>query len=118
MCLPSGNDASYQLAEYFGHMLYDLKQKEKKKYPAKKCMAPVDYFMQIGNGILKDQLGLKNTYYASPHGLSNNLNKTTAYDMSIILMNGMKDPLLQKVCTSLDYKCRSRTNGMTTDENL
>jgi D-alanyl-D-alanine carboxypeptidase len=25
MCLPSGNDASHQLAEYFGNLLYDNK---------------------------------------------------------------------------------------------
>ena len=50
--------------------------------------------MSEGNKILKDDFGLKNTYYASPHGLSNSMNKTTCFEMGIITINTLKN----KVC--------------------
>ena len=50
--------------------------------------------MSEGNKLLREDFGLKNTYYASPHGLSNNMNKTTCFDMAIITINLLKN----KVC--------------------
>lgn len=46
-----------------------------------------------GNKLLKDDFGLKNTYYASPHGLSNNINKTTCFDMAIVTLNSLRDKM-------------------------
>ena len=40
--------------------------------------------MAEGNKILREDMGLRNTNYASPHGLSNNMNKTTCFEMAII----------------------------------
>ena len=70
----------------------------------------MDYFLQEGNKLLRDNLGLKNTYYGSPHGLSNNLNKTTCQDMGIITINCLKIKLIKKVFQQLDYKCLSRVD--------
>ena len=72
-------------------MLWNAKQTGAKK---KNCSQPVEYFMSEGNKLLKEDFGLKNTYYASPHGLSNNMNKTTCFDMAIITINLLKN----KVC--------------------
>ena len=91
--LPSGNNASHQLAEYFGNILWNSNIRNKKK----QCSNPTEYFMNEGNKILRDELGLKNTNYASPHGLSNNMNKTTCYDMAIITINTLKNDVCQKV---------------------
>jgi len=74
-------------------MLWNDNQKIKKK----ECKAPVEYFMQEGNKILREELGIKNTNYASPHGLSNTMNKTTCYDMAIVTINTMKNNVCKKI---------------------
>jgi D-alanyl-D-alanine carboxypeptidase len=114
MMLPSGNDASHQLAEYFGNVLWGANIRNKRK----PCSSPVEYFLQEGNKMLRDELGLKNTHYASPHGLSNNMNKTTCYDMAIITINTLKSNACRKVAAQLDYRCRSRVKGIPTDESM
>lgn len=93
--LPSGNDASHQLAEYFGKLLWNTNNRLKKK----ECKAPAEYFMIEGNKILKEELGLKNTSYASPHGLNNTMNKTTCFDMAVVTINTMKNLICRKIAT-------------------
>ena len=68
--------------------------------------------MSEGNRLLKADFGLKNTYYASPHGLSCNMNKTTCVDMAIVLINVLKKPLYIDLICALDYRCRSRLDGI------
>ena len=91
--IPSGNDASHLLAYHFGNIIFKSKEQNRQKV----CSSPVDYFLQEGNRLLKEQLGLdKNTYFASPHGLSNNLNKTTCFDMGVITINCFKIELIRQ----------------------
>ncbi len=73
-------------------MLYQTKKKRNGK-----CPNPLEYFLSEGNKLLKDDFNLKHTYYASPHGLSNAMNKTTCYDMSIITLNALKDKMYQDI---------------------
>ena len=83
----------------------------------KECAAPVDYFLSEGTRLLKENFGIKNTYYASPHGLSNVQNKTTCYDMAIITINTLKIKINRDVCQQLDYECFARKEGIPTDHH-
>jgi len=74
--------------------------------------------MSEGNKILREDFGLKNTYYASPHGLSNNMNKTTCFEMAIISINMLKNPVSSLINQQLDYRCRSRVDGIKASENM
>ena len=78
----------------------------------------MDYFLSEANKILREDLGLKNTYYANPHGLSNNLNKTSCFDMAIVSINMLKNKVNQLINLQLDYKCRSRVDGIKASENM
>ena len=85
--------------------------------PCEECAAPVDYFLSEGTRLLKENFGIKNTYYASPHGLSNVQNKTTCYDMAIITINTLKIKINRDVCQQLDYECFARKEGIPTDHH-
>ena len=97
MMLPSGNDAAFALAEYFGDLLkkkrYGLGNTEQlfgyssgspfSTHPSLK------YFLKEMNNNA-DKLHMNDTFYDSPHGLKNNRNFATAYDICLLVTECMK----------------------------
>ncbi len=49
-------------------------------------------------------LGCENTNFANAHGLDNSEQKTTAYDMYLILKHAIKIPLFREIVSVYDYK--------------
>jgi D-alanyl-D-alanine carboxypeptidase len=81
MMLPSGNDAAYTLANFFGKMLYDEKYSQLKKdsYPVSWEFERTNtkYFLREMNECAAD-LKMYQSNYDSPHGLMNKTNLSTA----------------------------------------
>lgn len=50
------------------------------------------------------KLGLKNTNYANPHGLTNTHNRSTAYDIAKLSSIAMENRLFRKIVGSMCYK--------------
>jgi D-alanyl-D-alanine carboxypeptidase (penicillin-binding protein 5/6) len=51
-------------------------------------------------------LGMAKTTYANSHGLSNNLNKSCAFDLCILCEYAMTNEKFRKVVSKIDYKCQ------------
>ena len=77
--LPSGNDAAYCLAEYFGHLLHQRKYmgRENEVRSFKFNGTEVKFFLKQMNKYAF-KLKMYNTYFDSPHGLMNRHNVSTA----------------------------------------
>lgn len=91
LMLPSGNDAAYALAEFFGEILMDEEEKDNSNFYY--YGMPINYFLREMNRNGK-LLGLKYSNFDSPHGLSNSNNFSCAFDMaklSSICMNKFKE---------------------------
>lgn len=58
-----------------------------------------------------ERLGLKNTFYDSPHGLSNKQNLSSALDISKLSTICMKNPRFREVCSTKFYNVKKNTNG-------
>ncbi len=76
LMLSSGNDAATAIAESVGGS-------EKR-------------FVDLMNKKVKE-LGLKNTHFDNPHGLSSDEHYTTAYELALIAREALKNPLLAKI---------------------
>lgn len=105
LMLPSGNDAACCLAENFGVYLYYEKigRKNKKNnfiMPKKGCMS---YFIEEMNETTK-KLKLKQTFFSCVHGLPNELNKSTAFDLCKLSAFAMKEELIANIVCKKTYK--------------
>lgn len=98
MLLPSGNDAAYALAEYFGLVLIELGLK------ASKLVDPIQVFLCEMNKNAK-ALGMSNTNYANPHGLQNFFNKSSALDIAKLSQAAMRLPLFAEIVKKQKYSC-------------
>lgn len=60
-----------------------------------------------------DELGLKNTHFANPHGLSDENHYTTARELAIITAEAMKYPLFREIVSTKSYSVRycGKENG-------
>lgn len=83
--LQSANDASVAVAEHI--------------------MGTEEAFVQAMNDKAKS-LGLKNTNFVNCHGLTADNHYTSAYDMAIILKEGLKNPLFRKITAMKEYDLR------------
>ena len=79
MMLPSGNDAAYTIAEYFGQFILEQKNQTKFNEKSKFVNTPVKYFLKEMNQNAA-KLKMTNTFYDSPHGLVNKSNFSSAQD--------------------------------------
>jgi D-alanyl-D-alanine carboxypeptidase len=50
------------------------------------------------------ELGMMKTNYANSHGLTNNLNKSCAFDLCILCEYAMMNEKFKKVVSSLEYR--------------
>jgi D-alanyl-D-alanine carboxypeptidase len=83
LLLPSGNDAAIQIAEHVG--------------------GSVRRFVQMMNA-KADELELKNTHFANPHGLDEDALYTSAYDMAVLGRELLKRPALAEIVGSRTYQ--------------
>lgn len=90
LMLPSGNDAAYALAEFFGSIL----AKDK----------PVRHFVEEMNKTA-EELGLKHTKFRNPHGMSNRPNFSTAKDVCILASVALKDKVFSEIVNTKEYTC-------------
>lgn len=96
--LPSGNDAAYALAEFFGRILKEKKyfhgsEEEQRMASAfvkiGRSHSPlIKYFLYEMN-FYAQKLGLTNTVYDSPHGLINKHNVSCAADIAKLIRECM-----------------------------
>eukprot|EP00826_Nyctotherus_ovalis_P050011 TRINITY_DN6088_c0_g1_i4.p1 TRINITY_DN6088_c0_g1~~TRINITY_DN6088_c0_g1_i4.p1 ORF type:complete len:316 (+),score=69.67 TRINITY_DN6088_c0_g1_i4:155-1102(+) len=99
MLLPSGNDAAYALAEYFGLVLLEVELKSQYK-----MVDPVQVFIYEMNKSAK-ALGMTESNFASPHGLKNCFNKSSAIDLAKLGMAAMKCELFANIVRKQAYEC-------------
>lgn len=88
MMLISANDASNAIAHHVG--------------------GSVPHFMDGMNAYLKE-IGCQNTVFHNPHGLFHPEHQTTAYDMAIMIREGIKNHLFSKIVSTVRYD-RPKTN--------
>lgn len=99
MLLPSGNDAAYALAEYFGLVLLELGLKSQYK-----MVDPVQVFIFEMNKNAK-ALGMTESNFASPHGLSNCFNKSSVVDLAKLGIAAIQDKAFMEIVSKPSYKC-------------
>lgn len=117
LMLPSGNDAACCLAENFGVYLYYEKfarknNKKKLMLPKKGCMS---YFIDEMNEIAK-KLKLKQTFFACVHGLPNEFNKSTAFDLCKLSASAMKEELIANIVCKKSHTVFIRNSAGTSRE--
>lgn len=91
LMLPSGNDAAYALGEFFGTYLGGIK--------------PVRAFVVEMNK-MAEEIGLKNTKFRNPHGMSLRPNFSTAKDVCIMASHALMDKLFSDVVNTKEYTCK------------
>jgi len=99
LMLPSGNDAALTLAYGFGNIIV---RKKKKKVVEGAPVSPVKEFVKEMNKLAK-KFGLKNTYYANPHGLSEKGNRSTAADLGKLAFLALQIPLIETIVSCKTY---------------
>jgi serine-type D-Ala-D-Ala carboxypeptidase (penicillin-binding protein 5/6) len=131
LSLPSGNDAGYLLAWFFGKtiknkgvfdqdktkrkLLKEKKKAEKQKKPKKKDkeqslidkVKSTQYFYNEMNKIARD-IGMQYTTYQSPHGLNNKQNVSCVYDVSLLMTQASKNPLFITIMGEKTYTAKAQ----------
>ncbi len=79
LMLESGNDAAAAIAILVGGSVED--------------------FVEMMNQRAQE-LGLKNTHFANPHGLSHESHYTTAYELALITAEAMEYPIFREICST------------------
>ena len=90
LMLPSGNDAAWALAEFFGGKLGTSTNK------------PVKRFVSEMNKTARE-LGLNSTHYANPHGLMIKRNLSTARDVAKLANYSMKSEGFREIVNTRVY---------------
>ena len=112
LMLPSGNDAGYLLAEWFGNFLRDNSiSRDSQPLLLHRYslfgMTPARYFLMEMN-YFASKLGLTNSYFDSPHGLANKYNTSTAQDVARLVSECMRNDKFREVVGTKRYACRSK----------
>ena len=114
MMLPSGNDAAYSLAEYFGEMIYTEKSVDQEPPFVGSWQfgdSMVRYFLREMNQNAT-KLRMFSSSFDSPHGLMNKYNYSTAYDVCLLTSHCMKIPLFREVVKTLEYSATSKKSDI------
>ena len=112
LMLPSGNDAAFVLAKYFGKLLFEKKgytEKDKtriRSFEFDNHNTFVKYFLREMNELAAG-LGMKNTHWDSPHGLNNKESLTTVTDMFKLCEKVKQQPLHLEVNKTKVYRCNA-----------
>lgn len=89
MMLASGDDASNVIAQFVGD-------------------GSIPKFMEKLNLYIKE-IGCTDTVFCNPHGLHHPKQQTTAYDMALLTREALKNPIFQKIISTVRYT-RPKTN--------
>lgn len=98
LLLPSGNDASVALAEHFGARLGSSEDD-----PAE--IDPLARFVAAMNRTA-EELGLKQSHFENPHGLTADEHKTSAHDLARLAAIALEDPIFAEVVTTRKHGAR------------
>ncbi len=101
MMLPSGNDAAFQTAQIGAALIQIQKEYGKiQKSIVYSYQNLTSYYLNLQNSIniyliemnrVSRKIGLKNSNWANPHGLSNTNNVSTAQDVAVLCMYAMRN---------------------------
>ena len=131
LMLPSGNDAAHCLASYFGtilakktHRYFDMEPlgfvsgkdlpasnaepPEEGAAPAPAPPPPTPWTEELEAFLMEmnmraRQIGLDNTRFNSPHGLSNPTNTSTAFDLAKLTRHCMKHTKFREIVRTRTY---------------
>jgi serine-type D-Ala-D-Ala carboxypeptidase (penicillin-binding protein 5/6) len=92
LLLPSGNDASVALAEHFGGR---FRTQGFDKSLGSAAKDPLERFVAEMNRTAK-RLGMKETHYRNPHGLTVKGHKSSARDLAKLAFTAMQNPLFRR----------------------
>ena len=96
MLLPSGNDASVAFAEHFGRKLAaDSSLDDEKSY---------EYFISCMNTAARE-LGMLQTHYVNPHGLTHEEHLSTAADLARLARAALDLPRFRDYVTCRQHGC-------------
>lgn len=98
LLLPSGNDASVALAEHFGAKLLADSSTPQQAY---------DAFIAEMNATAK-RLGMSNSSFANPHGLTDKKHKMTANDLCVLTYQALQIPLFRQIVSTRQRGCTVR----------
>lgn len=119
LMLPSGNDAAFALAEFFGELLKEKKSGTGGGLFDNSSGSPfsthptVKYFLKEMNNNA-DKLNMMDSFYDSPHGLKNIRNFSTAYDVCLLVTECMKIKKYWEVVSTPYYATRAVGNEAAT----
>ncbi|XZE53823.1 serine hydrolase [Planctomycetaceae bacterium SH139] len=101
LLLPSGNDAAVALAEHFGEHL--LASPEYSALPD--ISDPFDRFIAEMNRTAS-RLGLAETTYRNPHGMTDSEHLTTANELAQLTREARRYPLFRQLVATRQYGCQ------------
>mmetsp|Transcript_56146 Transcript_56146/g.64080 ORF Transcript_56146/g.64080 Transcript_56146/m.64080 type:complete len:339 (+) Transcript_56146:208-1224(+) len=118
LMLPSGNDAALCLAEFFTKVMQEEATKMTKNQRARSQRAlsgrpnsgavvkdpMINYFVMEMNRYARE-LGLTDSAFVNPHGLSDKANRSTASDIGRLAAIAMQNPTVQQVVNTESYTC-------------
>lgn len=111
LLLPSGNDAAYALAEYFGGLLQST-QVHRNGVPDLSQLSPTKLFIKEMNKYAQ-RLKMLSTSFDSPHGLANRHNYSTARDILTLSIACMKNARFREVVMTKTHKVVSLSPSKT-----
>ncbi|CAI2364763.1 unnamed protein product [Moneuplotes crassus] len=77
----------------------------------------IKYFLMEMNYIAKEEIGCKNSFFDSPHGLMNRWNTSTASDLAKISAYSLKNKNFSKITKTKRYKCYTKKPHDFDEEN-
>lgn len=123
LLLPSGNDAAVALAEHFGPRLAPAEQPpaapqptgaphpaDANAPPGEAASDPVRRFVAEMNRQAA-RLGLADTHYENPHGLTARGHYSSAGDLAKLAHVAIQDPLLRRIVSTRQYQTTVRGMG-------
>ena len=102
LMLPSGNDASVALAEHFGARMESA--------GGSSSDDPLARFVAEMNR-QAEKLGMRQTHYANPHGLTAADHRSTAADQLTLAFHVLANPLLAKIVSTRQHGARASGPG-------
>lgn len=105
--LPSGNDASIALSIFCGELISKNREEGRKKYVDEDGCTKKNYYKKFIMEMNKKcvELSMKRTFFANSHGLPNNLNRSCASDLAILIDYALRNSLFRKIVQTKEFSC-------------
>ena len=95
LMLPSGNDMSIAIAEHFGPRLAATATTVENSAANDSKRDPLELFVAAMNAEAA-RLGMMNTHYTNPHGLTNESHLSTVADLALLARATLNSPLMRQ----------------------